>query len=374
MLIEYIAAGLVTVFIAFLIFWNINARYYFGWPELKFRKDENIAIGLYPNGLKSVFLFSCDDLSAKTKKEELQNVLETLNKHGVNGTFFTIPLIEGKNAITPEDIKEVTKAGHEIGQHGLTHVWNKNSRIPIFSSLEFRGLSYGEQEKRITEGKKILHETNTDPLGFRTAHFSSNEGTLEILTKEDYLYNSDVRIRPEGKITNKRFLGIVYGSIYFPYFWETQYGKILIIPANGDYTWGLKSTLMERSALRAAKNRFNKFHNKGGVFCLLTHLHKQSLSRKRGKTFLNSFLKHVKEKKVWTPTMLEYAKWWNARHTLKAVTYDRRGTLVVKLEKPSKYPLKKLAVDIKAQREYAVYYNGNIKTGTGPEKIIIDVN
>jgi len=131
MLIEYIAAGLVTVFIAFLIFWNIDSRYYFGWPELEFQNDENVDIGLYPNGLKSVFLFSCDDLSAKTKKEELQNVLETLEKHGVNGTFFTIPLIEGEKPITPEQIKEVKKACLAIDQKIL----NRNSFISCFFNL-----------------------------------------------------------------------------------------------------------------------------------------------------------------------------------------------------------------------------------------------
>ncbi|GBE17609.1 polysaccharide deacetylase [archaeon BMS3Abin16] len=371
MLIGYLLLAAVILVFAALVFWNIDSRYYFGLPEVRFQGNRHLSVGMYPEGFKSVFLFSCDDLSAKTDKEDLSTLLRTLDRHGVKGTFFTIPLLDGKHQVSQELFEPAVKGGHEIAQHGLTHQW-KTSRMPILGSREFKGLNYGEQEYRISEGKAILGSLNLHPLGFRTAHFSSNEGTLELLAKEDFLYNSDVRIRPEGKITNKRFLGIVYGSIYFPYFWDTPFGRILIIPANGDYMWSLKTAVMERSALRAAKNRFNKFYDKGGVFCLLTHLHPQALPGKRGMRFLDSFLTHVKERDVWTPTMIEFARWWNARHTLKVLTYIRRGTLIIKLERPSKYPLKGLVLDIKDSREYEVSYDGRIKSGTGPEKIVID--
>jgi peptidoglycan/xylan/chitin deacetylase (PgdA/CDA1 family) len=370
MLVGYLLLASLIVLIVFLIFWNIDARYYFGLPDLKFREDENVNVGMYPDGFKTAFLFSCDDLSAKTDKKNLVTLLETLDKYHVKGTFFTIPRLEGKYPIKKDLVETVLRRGHEIAQHGFTHHWKRNSKLPIISSLEFRGLNNNEQEQRISEGKKIL---NLNPLGFRTSHFSSNEGTLELLTKDDFLYNSDVRIRPEGKITNKRFLGIVYGSIYFPYFWTTRFGRILIIPANGDYTWSLKTDFMEKSALIAARNRFNKFYNKGGVFCLLTHLHPRALPGKRGMSFLDSFLQHVTEKGGWAPTMLDFAKWWSARQSLKVVTYIRRGTLVVKLEKPSKYPLKGLILSIKVGKEYEILYDGKIKSGIGPEKITIDV-
>ncbi len=366
---------LVALIAAFLVllFWNIEARYYIESPCVKFYGDRNLDINLYPGDFESVFLFSVDDLSWETEADDLQNILDLLKKHKVKGTFFTIPLFKGLNSpLLSEHISKITLDGHEVAQHGLTHTRSRYHWVPYLSTFEFKGLDIEEQKERIRSGKVLLESYGVSITGFRTPHFSSNTSTIGLLIKEGFSYLSDVRIRPEGKITNKRYLGVVYGSIYYPYYWEDFKGQILIIPANGDYAWDLGKA-MKKPDLFLAKKRFNRYYDNHGVFCLLTHLHPLALSRSGGLKFIDSFLKHVGEEDIWKPTMTEFAAWWKARCNLEVQITDGQ-MLRINLKLPRGMKMENLKLDIKSQKNYKIVFNGRtLKEGKGIESVYLKI-
>src|SRR3990172_3760031 len=370
----YLLLALFSLLFILLIFWNIEARYYIESPSVKFLENPYVKVGLYPGDAEAVFLFSADDLNGETPKEDLEKILGLLDRHNVKGTFFAIPLFKGKDSPElAEHIKAVASRGHEIAQHGLTHTRSKYARIPYLRTFEFRGLTYEEQLERVRKGKKILESHNIKVSGFRTPNFSSNTDTLEILIKEGFSYVSDVRIRPEGKITNKRLLGAIYGSIYYPYFWETEDGRCLIIATNGDYTWDMGEAVGKRD-LFIAKRRFNRYYENQGVFCLLTHLHPQALSRGRSLRFLDSFLKHASFEDVWMPTMAEFTRWWIGRCALD-VEINEAEFLEVKLKLADGLVLKGLSIEIKEPMNYRVIYKGKVlKEGMGEETVQLDLS
>ncbi|RMF90327.1 MAG: DUF2334 domain-containing protein [Methanobacteriota archaeon] len=365
LLLLLLSAGLLA-----LLLWNIEARYYIEGPCVRFTEDRYVKVGLYPGDAEAVFLFSADDLSADTDDRCLSQVLSLLEKHGVKGTFFTIPRVNGDEAAASlaKQIQRVLSKGHEVAQHGFSHRRRRHAWIPFFGSYEFRGLGYEEQLKRVRMGKEILESLNATVQGFRTPHFSSSPATLDILIKEGFQYVSDVRIHPEGKITNKRLLGVVYGSIYYPYFWETGHGRCLIIPTNGDYTWNI-NRVIRRPDLFLAKKRFNRYYEHRGVFCLLTHLHPLALEKDRGLRFLDSLLHHVTGEDVWAPTMAEFTRWWAARCSLHVKT-EIDGELCIMLSTPDGKALDGLRLEIKHQGPYRILHNGKeVARGAGEDVV-----
>jgi len=361
------------LFLVFLvIFWNKEYRYYIGSPQVNFIENDYLKIGLYPGDFRAVFLLSIDDLHGKTKEKDFLKVLNALEKHGVKATFFTIPLFREKYEIQEERVKKIVEKGHEVALHGFSHRLKKKIKLPWEVTCEFKSLGYEEQEKKIKEGKKIFEKLGVAVHGFRTPHFSSSYDTPEILAKQGFQYFSDVRIWPEGKITNKRFLGALYGSVYYPYFWSTVYGEILIIPTNGDYVWDI-TRIIKKPDFFSAKKRFMSYYEANGVFCLLTHIHRMGINSRRGMSFLEKFLKEMKAKEVWNPAMKEFAAWWGARAKLNVKTAVEGNLLKIYLEKPLA-PLNNLRFEIKHKGNYEIYLKEQmIKSGKSPEKIYLNI-
>lgn len=357
-----------------ILFWNKEYRYYIGSPEAEFIENEHLKVSLYPGNFKAVFLLSIDDLHGKTKEKDVMKILALLDKYSAKATFFAIPLFKEKYEIREESIKKIIERGHEIAQHGFSHKLKKKIKFPWEITCEFKSLGYEEQEQRIKNGKKILEKFGTAIAGFRTPHFSSSYETPEILAKEDFLYFSDVRIWPEGKITNKRFLGALYGSVYYPYFWSTAYGEMLIIPTNGDYIWDI-TRIMKKPDIFSAKKRFESYCAANGVFCLLAHIHRMGANSRRGISFLEKFLRGIDNKEIWNPTMKEFALWWSSRAKLGIDTKVAGNLLKIYLKKNPQAPaLPNLKFEIKHKGNYEIYLeNGIIKSGKAPERVYLNI-
>jgi len=356
-----------------VVFWNREYRYYIGAPEASFIENEHLKVNLYPKDSKAVFLLSIDDLHGKTKERDIMKILALLDRYNVKATFFAIPLFREKYEIREEQVKKIIEKGHEIAQHGFSHHLKRKIKLPWEITCEFKSLGYGEQDKKIKEGKKLLENLGIKIYGFRTPHFSSNYETPEILAKEDFQYFSDVRIWPEGKITNKRFLGALDGSVYYPYFWSTAYGEMLIIPTNGDYIWDI-TRIIKKPDVFSAKKRFESYCAANGVFCLLTHIHRMGVNSRKGISFLEKFLRGI-NKEIWNPTMKEFAEWWRARAKLAVNTSIEGNLLKVYIEKTlQNYSLPNLRFEIRHKGNYEIYLkNEIIKSGKSPETVYLDI-
>jgi len=98
-------------------------------------------------------------------------ILDILDKYGVKTTFFLVEFWVDK---FPEDVLEIYKRGHEIGNHSSTH--------PNMANLSSEEI---ELELKQTEGK-IEAITGERPIVFRPPFGSYNNRLIETCEANDY--------------------------------------------------------------------------------------------------------------------------------------------------------------------------------------------
>jgi len=127
-------------------------------------------------------------------KEGLSIVKQILKKHNVKATFFvTGKILEDY----PEEVKLLSKEGHEIASHNYEHkMLNKQTKK--------------EFEESIDKSKKLIKNiTGKNPVGFRAPSWSISKKefwTYSILKKEGFKYSSSLFPVNAG----------LYGSSKFP--------------------------------------------------------------------------------------------------------------------------------------------------------------
>jgi len=108
----------------------------------------------------------------------LPHVLEMLKKYNLKITFFIV----GRDADDERNsdvISEITKYGHEVGNHSYNHeaAFNYYKKDEILEELE-----------RTEE--VIERTTGAHPIGFRGPGFSRSKLLFEILNERNYLYDA----------------------------------------------------------------------------------------------------------------------------------------------------------------------------------------
>lgn len=103
--------------------------------------------------------------------EYTNDILDTLDKYNVKSTFFLVGFWADKY---PEDVKEIAKRGHDIGNHSTTH--------PNMSELS--------EEKMLEEinitGKKIEELTGKKPILFRPPFGDYNDTLIRTCRENSY--------------------------------------------------------------------------------------------------------------------------------------------------------------------------------------------
>ena len=107
-------------------------------------------------------------------------VLEFLDHLGARGSFFVTGDVAEQ---TPELVRDIAAAGHELGFHGWHH-----DPLPSIGPVRFR-----EEAKR---GKDLLEELGGAPVaGFRAPVFSlvpESRWAVDVLAETGYGYSSSV--------------------------------------------------------------------------------------------------------------------------------------------------------------------------------------
>ncbi|MCD6356701.1 MAG: polysaccharide deacetylase family protein [Anaerolineaceae bacterium] len=110
----------------------------------------------------------------------VDNMLAFFNEYGIKTTMFMV----GNDFLHKENhpaILAISKAGHEIANHSMTHPQG------------FRWLPVEEKEKEISGMAKICQTvTGKSPIGFRSPGWNIDDSTLPILLKLNYLYDSSI--------------------------------------------------------------------------------------------------------------------------------------------------------------------------------------
>ncbi|MBC7184848.1 MAG: DUF3473 domain-containing protein, partial [Marinobacter sp.] len=107
-------------------------------------------------------------------------LLELFSQRGVKATFFTLGWVAERS---PELIRRIQKAGHEIASHGYSHQLVYNQTPDIF-----------RDETR--KSKQILEDITGQPItGYRAASYSitaQSRWALDILCEEGFTWDSSI--------------------------------------------------------------------------------------------------------------------------------------------------------------------------------------
>lgn len=106
----------------------------------------------------------------------IPRILKLLDKHNIKSSFY----IPGETVVKyPEMVAEIHKRGHEIGNHGFTHI-----SPDLFLSYQEE---VDEYERTNQEIEKIIHKK---PKGFRAPSWEFSENTLKIIKEMGFVYDS----------------------------------------------------------------------------------------------------------------------------------------------------------------------------------------
>jgi polysaccharide deacetylase family protein (PEP-CTERM system associated) len=107
-------------------------------------------------------------------------LLELLDRHNTRATFFTLGWVAEKS---PQLVRDIQKAGHEVASHGYSHQLIYNQTPEIFR----------EETRR---SKQILEDITGEPVtGYRAASYSitnQSRWALDILAEEGFVWDSSI--------------------------------------------------------------------------------------------------------------------------------------------------------------------------------------
>jgi polysaccharide deacetylase family protein (PEP-CTERM system associated) len=127
-------------------------------------------------------LFPRSTWDQQSRRVELstQNLLETLARHQVVGTFFTLGWVAER---TPQLIRQIVTAGHELASHGYDH-----TRVTELTPQAFR--------EDVAKTKKILEDiAGVEVSGYRAPTFSFRKNydwAYDILAETGHRYSSSI--------------------------------------------------------------------------------------------------------------------------------------------------------------------------------------
>lgn len=107
-------------------------------------------------------------------------LLELLDRHSTKATFFTLGWVAEKS---PQLVRDIQKAGHEVASHGYSHQLIYNQTPEVFR----------EETRR---SKQILEDITGELItGYRAASYSitnQSRWALDILAEEGFVWDSSI--------------------------------------------------------------------------------------------------------------------------------------------------------------------------------------
>lgn len=175
----------------------------------------------------------------------VDRLLELLDAHGATGTFFTLGVVAER---TPQVVRRIAQAGHEVASHGWSH-----RRVTRLSQREFR--------EEVARSRDVLADLTGKPiLGFRAPNFSIARGcewAFDVLIEEGYRYDSSVfpaRASGRGFRDGPQILKRTSGELLELPLTPASFGS-LRIPAGGGAWFRLLPYGLSRRALLQAAGR-----------------------------------------------------------------------------------------------------------------------
>jgi polysaccharide deacetylase family protein (PEP-CTERM system associated) len=175
----------------------------------------------------------------------VDHLLQLMDQHGARGTFFTLGVVAER---TPEVVRRIADAGHEIASHGWSH-----RRVTALSTEEFRS--------EIARSRDLLSGITGKPVvGFRAPNFSITptcDWAFDVLIEEGYQYDSSVfpsRRTGRGFANKVQRIRRAAGELVEVPMTSAAFGA-LQIPAGGGAWFRLLPYHLSRRALKQAAAR-----------------------------------------------------------------------------------------------------------------------
>lgn len=183
------------------------------WSYLKVRGDKQWEY--YPSYLNTL----------------VPEILDFLDELNLKITFFIV----GKDAMNPkhhEILREIVHRGHDIGNHSFHHEpW-----LHLLSKKEL-------EEEILSADNAIQVATGKKPVGFRGPGFSWNTKLLEVLSENDYKYDSTIFPTFIGPIARKYFFSKSGLSKTEQHARSEMYGSFSdVLHPNKPYLWNPQKT------------------------------------------------------------------------------------------------------------------------------------
>jgi peptidoglycan/xylan/chitin deacetylase (PgdA/CDA1 family) len=189
----------------------------------------------------------------------MPRILKLLDDYEIKSSFF----IPGKVMENyPEMVKEIDKRGHEIGNHGYSHM------CPLLFQNE--NDEYEEYEK----SSEILHKlTNKRPTGFRAPSWEFSPNTFEILKKMDFTYDSSMM--GADKLTMLEIFKEKSDLVEVPVNWSLDDAPFWLLSND---IWGAPMPAPS-SVLESWSEEFQYLYEEGGENCFVLTCHPQIIGR-----------------------------------------------------------------------------------------------
>ncbi len=199
--------------------------------------EEHFQVTVFDKVVKRV---QWDSLPSRVE-QNVDTLLQLLERHGMYGTFFTLGWIADRH---PRLVRRIAEAGHEIASHGWWH-----RRVPSLGREELR--------TELRDSKAILEDVcGQEVVGFRAPSFSivpGMEWALDVLLEEGYRYDSSlfpIRRRGYGYPKTKPVPHLIQresGTLIELPMATTQVAGIRLPAAGGAYLRILPFSLIRRA-------------------------------------------------------------------------------------------------------------------------------
>lgn len=218
-------------------------------------------------------------------KVGMPRILKFLKRHEIPATFF----VPGFTAnLYPEIIREISKMGHEIANHGYYHE----------NPTDFIGKPEKEREILKRGNDTIEHICGIRPVGYRSPGWDLNICTPDLLLKEGIMYDSSLMDQEIPYIlkTDK-----MTALVELPIDWLLDdYVHFQFSPPS---ITGLSAP---SKVMEIWMGEFDGYYEDGGCFILT--MHPQVIGRSHRMHMLDTLVQHIKSKNgVWFATCRDVA-------------------------------------------------------------------
>ena len=225
----------------------------------------------------------------------LPRILGLLSRHGIKASFF-VPAVSAM--LHESSMKDIVKAGHEVGLHGWIH--ERNSQLDEATERDLMQRASAE----------LARITGRKPVGLRTPSWDYSPNTIKLAKEMGLLYDSSLMSddRPYEVVISGEPTGVVQLPVEWilddaPYF-------------NMDRFTSIRPTMNQDEVYAIWKGEFDVAYEERGMFILTMHPH---ISGHRNRAaMLERLITHMKGRPgVWFATHEEIARHVRAQAGMK---------------------------------------------------------